>query len=639
MSIHYLILMLLGSTFFHPGREDSVSVIRMGNSNFRHYRAIHYFTWSPDGATIVASTGGSELRVWNVQTGKLVRQFRCPNDWLSSPSFSKDGSRIIVDASSKGQQIWDYHTGQHLASIKEADSLASLSSKGKWLVATISRNGWPDIGVWNVDTGKLLHRLSGHWYPIHSLNMSADGSKLISKDENESIIVWDWRRGRVVLKLDSLNGSVHTLGSSSTGNMLAIVDETDVMLWDVEKQCCIWSIPLAKIHWLLQSLPASLDSFKSNRERRLSPDGKTLAILDGAVVRLYNKKTKKELSSIIGHVAPIHAMLFLDDGRTLASWSGKSHEQALLWNIHDRKLLGEISMQQPDQRLRHSPDARMTLKEERARPILFIENLSKKARYSLPRQSRPLAISPDGRYLVLNSWEHPLQIRELTTGKIIWTSPTHWTVSHVRFSPDGQYLVCGLANGHIELLREPMLWMKAWNATTLERTPRELNEDWQLLASDNANTAFQAMGRLTRASKQTVEFLRQQSLFMNFQGTFQEQCKQWIRDLGHRRYPEREFAMRKLKEAGYFAEHALRNAKKQFKDLEVLLRVSRLLASIDLQGKTQMQLQFLRAIEVLERIGTKQAKELLNRLAKENSSDWISQEAMLSVNRLTKRER
>ena len=116
--------------------------------------------FSPDGS--VAATGGGDkvVRLWEVATGKELRQLRQHQSSIRSLVFSPDG-RFLYSCGQDGVFRWDAVGGQLLHSFRLTNEVqhAALSPDGKTLAA-VTRSG--TIQMWSTDTGKDLVPLERH---------------------------------------------------------------------------------------------------------------------------------------------------------------------------------------------------------------------------------------------------------------------------------------------------------------------------------------------------------------------------------------------------------------------------------------------------------------------------------------------
>jgi hypothetical protein len=114
-----------------------------------------------------------------------------------------------------------------------------------------------------------------------------------------------------------------------------------------------------------------------------------------------------------------------------------------------------------------------------------------------------------------------------------------------------------------------------------------------------------------------------------------QDINRWITDLGSDQFAVRHKAAEELEQAGDAAESALRTKLADKLSLEVRQRVEKLLNKIELL--TLDSIRVLRAIEVLECIGSSEAKKVLERLATGAEGARLTREAKASLERLNTR--
>jgi hypothetical protein len=184
-----------------------------------------------------------------------------------------------------------------------------------------------------------------------------------------------------------------------------------------------------------------------------------------------------------------------------------------------------------------------------------------------------------------------------------------------------------------------------WNVTGLpgrkhkQFTPlsaKEVETLWATLADSNAAKAHQAICQLTTAPPQTVPFL--QGHLQPVASADGQRISRWIAALDSNRFAVRDQAAKELDRLGELAEPALRQAlERQGLSLEMRRRLEQLLAQLHGPVTEPERLRALRAIEVLEHIGTAEAKQMLANLAKGAPQARVTQEAKVALERLAKR--
>ena len=109
----------------------------------------------------------------------------------------------------------------------------------------------------------------------------------------------------------------------------------------------------------------------------------------------------------------------------------------------------------------------------------------------------------------------------------------------------------------------------------------------------------------------------------------------WIRDLDSPRFAARQEASEALEKVGDLAKPALRKALSAKPSPEVRRRIEQLLTKVE--QLSPESLRAVRAVEVLEHIGSAEAKRVLERLAAGAEGARLTREAKASLDRLDRR--
>jgi hypothetical protein len=161
-----------------------------------------------------------------------------------------------------------------------------------------------------------------------------------------------------------------------------------------------------------------------------------------------------------------------------------------------------------------------------------------------------------------------------------------------------------------------------WDLTRLlvggERRPtplstQDLDNLWSDLASRDAVRAYRALEGLSTTADQAVSLVRRR---LRPAVEDRERIDRLIADLGSERYPVRQQAMTELTGLLEVAEARLRQVLKGQPALELRRRVEGLLQKLDSRALSPSQLRELRALTLLERLGTPAAREALEALSR-----------------------
>jgi len=168
----------------------------------------------------------------------------------------------------------------------------------------------------------------------------------------------------------------------------------------------------------------------------------------------------------------------------------------------------------------------------------------------------------------------------------------------------------------------------------LESTAPDAERLWRHLASEDAPRAYQAIVVMVRTPERTVALIRGRLPAATPPDA--RQVKQWINDLDSPRFAVREQASRKLEELGGLAESSMRMALEHAPPLELRRRLEKLVEKLAAPVTLPDQLRTVRAVEILEHVGTAGAKELLRAYAAGAAGARLTADSAEALRRLNK---
>ncbi|KAM8978502.1 apoptotic protease-activating factor 1 isoform 2-T3 [Sarcophilus harrisii] len=115
--------------------------------DFRLLQNSQLLTWSFDGT----------VKVWNILTGKVEKDFVCHQGTVLSCDISPDATKFSSASADKTAKIWSFESHSPLHELRghEGCVRCSVFSGDSALLATGDDNG--EIRIWNVSTGQRLH--------------------------------------------------------------------------------------------------------------------------------------------------------------------------------------------------------------------------------------------------------------------------------------------------------------------------------------------------------------------------------------------------------------------------------------------------------------------------------------------------
>jgi hypothetical protein len=250
-----------------------------------------------------------------------------------------------------------------------------------------------------------------------------------------------------------------------------------------------------------------------------------------------------------------------------------------------------------------------------------------------------IAFAPDGQMLATAD-SQVVHVWRVATGSEVFRRPRHESlpggpaqapVTAIALFPGGRILATGLADGTVLEWNLPLT-----KSAEKLLTPPELDRLWADLAGRDARQAYHAIHVLVAAPTQAVTYL--QGHLQPVAEIDAKDVQRLLTDLDNERFDKREAAMKELAALGKQVEPALRRVLDGKPSLEVRKRVETLLAASP-TALPVATLRALRAIQILEWIGTPEARQVLQNLSTGAPTARSTYDAKAALERLAKRKR
>jgi len=265
--------------------------------------------------------------------------------------------------------------------------------------------------------------------------------------------------------------------------------------------------------------------------------------------------------------------------------------------------------------------------------VILLEAASGKKRLDIPVPDwvMCMAFSPDSSLVATGSSNGLVCVWDATTGKLLRESPGHSaSLETITFSPDGRVVASGSFDTTI------LLWDVTSGPTNnkpLVAVSRDqLERLWEALASTDGEAAYQAMWKLVAAGKQAVPFLR--ARLRPVAEIDRRRLDRMLAELESTQFGVREKTTKELEKLGDEAEPMMRTGLRESRSLELRRRLENLLQKLNRPITSPTQLQALRALEVLEHVGTAEAKQVLKSLSAGWAAARLTKQARESLRRL-----
>jgi len=167
------------------------------SNSSNYYSTSFKVNYSPDGIHIVSASSDKTIKIWNCDTGVLIRKLEGHSETVVSACYSPDKKYIVSASSDKTIKIWDSESGAILHTIeghsREVEG-ANFSPDGKYIVSF----SWYEIKIWDSENGDLVRTIEGHSDKIESASYSLDGKYIVSASWDGTIKIWDSKTGEII---------------------------------------------------------------------------------------------------------------------------------------------------------------------------------------------------------------------------------------------------------------------------------------------------------------------------------------------------------------------------------------------------------------------------------------------------------
>jgi dipeptidyl aminopeptidase/acylaminoacyl peptidase len=242
---------------------------------------------------------------------------------------------------------------------------------------------------------------------------------------------------------------------------------------------------------------------------------------------------------------------------------------------------------------------------------------------------RCLALAPDGRRLAVGFVDGSIRLWDVATGKLLEQLDGHrGDISALQFAPDGKTLLSGSADTTV------LIWDMTRPTPRQESSdlpPRTLDRCWAELAGRDAVKAYRAVWTMASVPAQAVPFL--DGRLKRFVPPDDKQIRRWIAELDSDDYESRQAALQSLAGLGDRIELLVKEALKR----NISLEMRRRLEQLPSMPRAVPSLQEVRAMQILELIGTAEARTLLDALHRGAGGAGPTREAGESLERLARR--
>jgi WD40 repeat protein len=653
-----------------------------------------FVQFAPDGKTLIVVGSGSDkrpresdnsIRSLDPATGRQRQRISLGSDWPGALVFSPDGRRLAAlcgEETGKGQvhiRIWETDSGKELLRLDppaarnpppEGFLALAFTPDGKSLLTSDSGD---DLVLWDVATGKKSERIGKGMTGASALAIAPDGKTVAVGFVGASIRVIDRTTGADRAPAPGIGPSASQAAFTPDGGSVVTIGAEQIVLWDAangrERRRLVIPIsysegfladggvtaflhkPLGKTlrcwdlltgkerSWLPPAFPAGQEVVG------VVPGGKMVAVgpLELDSFSLLDAATGRRLQNFAEPDHKVANVGFTMDGRTLVAFY--SDGTARVWDVASGargRLLVSPGRGESEVVVRFrirgvvSPDGSWVAADHSGELTLF-DVATGQAIHRLDHLrsgTAVLAVSANGRVLAWSGSEDPvIHLMEAASGKERRTLTGHRGPVHaLAFSADSTKLVS--CSSDTTAVVWDLTGRLASRGSSQALSAADLSACWSALAGDDASRAYQAMGKLTASPGDALPYLREH--LRPVRPVTAKRLANLITELDSDHFQVREDAARELQQLGELASSACRTALAARPSPELRRRLQPL---VERQSQERLipsaaNLRAVRAVEVLEAIGTAEARRHLEELAAGAPEARLTREARAALDRL-----
>jgi WD40 repeat protein len=403
----------------------------------------------PAPARLVLGRENGQLEIFDLPSGRLLRQIDAHTDWINTISWLPKRGIVITASHDQTLRLWDADSFALRRTIAgyQGEVYSAIPDFGEQTLATIGGRERRTLKVWNLDQMVLPDRLGDESTPIFDVAISRDQRRIAAVSGDGRIRLWDQASGRLRWERRPGAGQLFAVAFSPAGDLVAASGEG--------REVYLWESASGTLHEILEGHTGQIHGLA------FSPEGRWLASAsDDRTVRLWDPRSGQLRHRLTGAAQDLHSVTFRPDGRELAT--GSADGKIYLWSLPEGR-------DQPS--LRRQIDAHRgwvwSLQYARdGQSLLSGSGDWTAAVWNLATGERTVhfeghydevfaaSFSSDGKRVATASNDKTVQIWDTRSGQSLLTLREHRNqVWGLAFSPDGTLLATGGWDGQILLHR------------------------------------------------------------------------------------------------------------------------------------------------------------------------------------------
>ncbi len=412
-----------------------------------HTNWVRSVAFSPDSQVLASGGADYTVRFWNVADGACLKTCTGHSNEVFSVAFSPNGQQLVSSSGDLTLRLWQLQTGQCLQTFKGHSScIRSVTFHPSQ--ATIFASGGDDntIRLWDCQTGECINILTGHDSWVRAVAFHPSQATIIASGSGDRTVkIWDYTTGDCIDTLTGHDGAIYSVAfqpNSTSQTILASGSgDNTVRLWDCQTGQCI------------KTMYGHTNQIVSVA---FSPDSQTLVCVSlDQTVRLWDSRSGQCLKIWYGHTDWALPVTFSPDDQLIAS--GSNDKTVKLWHRETgdcwKTLQGHTDLVYA---VAFHPTKPKILASGSTDNTIRLWNINSGQCCQILQEHTDwifaIAFSPHGSTLISGSADNTLKLWDLSTGQCLKTFEGHTEkIFGVAFSPDGATVASASSDKTVKL--------------------------------------------------------------------------------------------------------------------------------------------------------------------------------------------
>ncbi|CAG8509359.1 158_t:CDS:10 [Ambispora leptoticha] len=196
---------------FHPGDNHIVSggydkIVRLYDVNTGqlikmfsgHQLSVSKTIFNPLGNLIISGSKDNTIKFWDIVSGLCIRTISSHLGEVTSVELNSNGTLLLSSSKDNSNRLWDVRMGRPIRKLKGHQNTSKNFIRAGFASDSLIVGGSEDgiVYIWDQDTGEVLQRLRGHTGMVYSAIWNASQSFLVSCSDDRTLNMWWYDENR-----------------------------------------------------------------------------------------------------------------------------------------------------------------------------------------------------------------------------------------------------------------------------------------------------------------------------------------------------------------------------------------------------------------------------------------------------------